>query len=261
MPEERPHQMAMEAWRVFKIVAEFVEGFDTLGSLPPAVSIFGSARTPSNDPNYVAARRCARMLAEHGRAIITGGGPGIMEAANRGAMEGGGVSVGLNISLPMEQAPNAFQTHSLFFDYFFARKVMFVKYAKAFVIFPGGFGTLDEFFEALTLIQTAKIAPFPVVCFGSDFWEGPVRWARETLALRYKTISPRDVDLFRVTDSVDEVVDIVERHLRGEGDFCEVSGAPGSAGAAGEMTAEGTRRGVSAKRSPTSYPLPNGPAI
>lgn len=258
MSDDHPHRLALEAWRVFKIVAEFVDGFDTLGGLPTAVSIFGSARTAQNDPHYEAARRCARLLAERGRAIITGGGPGIMEAANRGAMEASGVSVGLNISLPMEQAPNAYQTHSLYFDYFFARKVMFVKYAKAFVIFPGGYGTLDEFFEALTLIQTLKIAPFPVLCYGSDFWAGPVRWARETLAERYKTINPRDVNLFRVTDDVDEIVETIEAHLRGEGDFCEMDGVHGREA---EMTAEGTRRGVSPRRSPTAYPLPNGPAI
>jgi len=251
--EDRAHRQALEAWRIFRIMSEFVEGFETLWNLPPAVTIFGSARTPPTDPNYDAARRCARLLAERGLAVITGGGPGIMEAANRGAREAGGCSVGLNISLPMEQAPNPYQTHAINFDYFFARKVMFVKHAKAFVIFPGGFGTLDEFFEALTLIQTLKIRPFPVICYNTTFWSGLIDWVREALSERFATISPRDIELFRVTDSVEEIVELIERHMRGEGAFCEM---PEVLGPAGELTAEGTRVGV--RRTAPSLPADEG---
>lgn len=251
--EDRAHRQALEAWRIFRIMSEFVEGFEALWDLPPAVTIFGSARTPVKDPAYAAARRCAKLLAQKGHAVITGGGPGIMEAANRGAKEGGGASVGLNISLPMEQAPNPYQTHQLHFDYFFARKVMFVKHSRAFVIFPGGFGTLDEFFEALTLIQTLKIRPFPVVCYDSKFWGGLMDWVKGTLAERCATISVRDLDLFRVTDSVEEVVDLVDKHMRGEGTFCEM---PEVLGPAGELTAEGTRVGV--RRTAPSLPSDEG---
>ncbi len=261
MADELAHRHATEAWRIFKIIAEFVDGFETLGELPLGVSVFGSARTLPSHPHYEAARRCAQLFAKNGRPVITGGGPGIMEAANRGAMEAGGVSVGLNISLPMEQTPNAYQTHSLFFDYFFARKVMFVKYARAFVIFPGGYGTLDEFFESLTLIQTGKIDPFPVLCYDTAFWDGAMRWARDTLADSFKTIHQRDVSLFRVTDDVDEIVEEVEKFFRGEGSFCEVGAKPRPPGRAGEITAEGTRKGVSGKKSTTAYPMPEGPGI
>ena len=253
-----------EAWRVFKIMAEFVEGFETLALLPPSVSIFGSARTAPDDPAYTAARRCGRELARRGIGVITGGGPGIMEAGNRGAFEADGVSVGLNISLPMEQTPNAYQSHALHFDYFFVRKVMFVKYAKAFVIFPGGFGTLDEFFESLTLVQTLKIPPFPVICWGREFWADAVRWMRATLAERHRTIGESDLDLFHVTEDVDEIVEMIARHLRGEGRFCELPGRPmelPADGRVGELTAEGTRVGRSTKRSPSAYPLPDGPGI
>ncbi len=252
---------AQEAWRVFKIMAEFVDGFETLASLPPAVSIFGSARTAPSDPDYAAARRCAFELARRNIAVITGGGPGIMEAGNRGAFEASGVSVGLNIALPMEQAPNAFQTHALHFEYFFVRKVMFVKYARAFVIFPGGFGTLDEFFEALTLVQTLKIPPFPVICYGTEFWDALLRWMRATLLEKHRVISLGDLDLFQATDDIDEIVDIIEKHLRGEGRFCELPGRPidmPELGRAGEMTAEGTRVGQSTKRVSTAFPLSNG---
>jgi hypothetical protein len=179
-----------------------------------------------------------RKLVESGYAVITGGGPGIMEAANRGAYEAGGKSVGLNISLPMEQDANPYQTHRLNFNYFFVRKVMFVKYAKGFVIFPGGFGTMDEFFEAMTLIQTLKIEPFPVVCIGHDFWDGLVKWMRGTMLGQFPTIDGEDMDLFRVTDDIDEAIAI----LRGVSDRnCRrtVLGAH-----EGQMTAEGTRQGI-----------------
>ncbi|MDQ3804682.1 MAG: TIGR00730 family Rossman fold protein [Acidobacteriota bacterium] len=199
-----------DTWRVFRIMGEFVEGFDELASVTRGVSIFGSARTPPDHPHYAAARETAALLAGAGFTVITGGGPGVMEAANRGASEAGGVSIGCNIELPFEQRPNAFQTRSLVFKYFFVRKTMFVKYSNAFVIFPGGFGTLDELFEALTLIQTGKIRNFPVVLFGSDYWGGMVKWIEETM-LKTKYISPVDLQRLHLTDSPSEVVDIVVR--------------------------------------------------
>ncbi len=231
-----------EAWRVLRIVGEFVEGFETLESIGPAVSIFGSARTPPEDRWYQEAEKCGRLLAQSGTAVITGGGPGIMEAANKGACDAGGVSVGLNIALPMEQDPNPYQTHELTFNYFFCRKVMFVKYAKGFIIFPGGYGTFDEFFEALTLIQTFKIEPFPIVCVGIEFWSDLVKWMRHTLSEKFKTISPEDIDLFKVTDTAEEAVQIVQAHIAGKGDTA--AGLPQFSGAAGETSAEGTRVGV-----------------
>src|ERR1041385_1539522 len=168
-PDEFTHT---DPWRVFRIMGEFVEGFDELASLSRAIAVFGSARTQPDDPEYKAAQETGALFAAQGFAVITGGGPGIMEAANRGAFEAGGLSIGCNIELPFEQRPNAYQTLSLTFKYFFVRKMMFVKYSLAFVIFPGGFGTLDELFEALTLIQTRKIRNFPVVLFGSRYWSG-----------------------------------------------------------------------------------------
>lgn len=193
-----------ESWRIFRIMAEFVEGFETMSEIGPAVSIFGSARTLPSEPLYQAAEQLARRLAEHRLAIITGGGPGIMEAANKGAYEAGGISLGLNIRLPHEQKPNPFQTVPLDFRYFYARKVMFVKYSSALVCFPGGFGTMDELFEVLTLVQTRKIEPTPVVLFGSTYWKGLVDWMREQFGSAY--ISNGDLDIFRVTDSIDETV-------------------------------------------------------
>src|SRR5918998_1020382 len=175
-----------DTWRVFRIMGEFVEGFAELASVTRGVSLFGSARTPADTPMYEAARETAALLAREGFAVITGGGPGIMEAANRGALDAGGISIGCNIELPFEQRPNPYQTRSITFDYFFVRKTMFVKYSTAFIIFPGGFGTLDELFEALTLIQTRKIRNFPVVLFGTRFWAGMLEWIKETmLGARY----------------------------------------------------------------------------
>jgi uncharacterized protein (TIGR00730 family) len=194
-----------DPWRVFRIMGEFVDGFDTLAFLGPAVSIFGSARTIPEDPQYRAAEETARLLAEAGFAVITGGGPGIMEAANRGAKEAGGVSVGCNIELPFEQGMNAYVETAVNFRYFFVRKTMFVKYAEAFIIFPGGFGTLDELFEALTLIQTGKIRNFPVILYGSDYWRGMLEWLRETM-LQEGKVSAHDMDLLVVTDSPAEAV-------------------------------------------------------
>lgn len=197
-----------DTWRVFRIMGEFVEGFDELATLSRGVSIFGSARVQADQPEYDAARETAALFAKEGFAVITGGGPGIMEAANRGAFEAGGLSVGCNIELPFEQKSNSYLTRSLKFKYFFVRKMMFVKYSLGFVIFPGGFGTLDELFEALTLIQTRKISNFPVVLFGKRYWEGLLNWTRE-IALREGKISSKDLDLLHVTDSPSEVVRIV----------------------------------------------------
>jgi uncharacterized protein (TIGR00730 family) len=199
-----------DTWRVFRIMGEFVEGFDELAAVTRGVAIFGSARTPPEDPFYAAAQETAALLVRAGFAVITGGGPGIMEAANRGAFDAGGVSIGCNIELPFEQKPNPFQTRTLTFKYFFVRKTMFVKYSNAFVIFPGGYGTLDELFEALTLIQTQKIKNFPVVLFGSQYWGGMMKWLGDVI-LKAKNIADADVRLLRLTDSPSEVVDIVVR--------------------------------------------------
>ncbi|MFO0875193.1 MAG: TIGR00730 family Rossman fold protein [Phycisphaerales bacterium] len=236
------HRLAHESWRVFRIMSEFVDAFDTLARIGPAVSVFGSARTGPDDPYYAKAVQCGRLLVQHQFAVITGGGPGIMEAANKGAKEAGGVSVGLNIALPTEQEPNPFQNVELDFRYFFIRKVMFVKYARGFVIFPGGFGTMDEYFESLTLIQTLKVVPFPVVLVGSKFWSGLLKWMRETLDAEQHTISPQDMDLFSVTDDVEEAVRIIhETHigLRRAGAWL-----PRFTGDAEVLPGEGTRTGV-----------------
>jgi len=198
-----------DTWRVFRIMGEFVEGFDELATLTRGISIFGSARSKPNDPDYAAAQETAALLAKEGFAVITGGGPGIMEAANRGAFEAGGLSIGCNIELPFEQRPNAYQTRSLTFKYFFVRKMMFVKYSLGFIIFPGGFGTLDELFEALTLIQTKKIRNFPVILFGSDYWMGLLDWIRDYMLPQGK-VNENEVRLFRVTDSPAEVVEIMK---------------------------------------------------
>jgi uncharacterized protein (TIGR00730 family) len=203
-----------DPWRVLRIQAEFVEGFGALAGLGPAVSIFGSARTTPDTQDYAAAMQLAGALARSGYAVITGGGPGIMEAANRGACEAGGVSVGLGIELPFEQGMNEWVDIGVDFRYFFARKTMFVKYAQAFVVFPGGFGTFDELFEALTLVQTGKVTSFPVVLMGSAYWGGLVAWLRETVLTEGK-ISARDLHRFHVTDDVDEAVRLVDAGLRG----------------------------------------------
>jgi len=199
-----------DPWRVFRIMGEFVEGFDELATLTRGIAIFGSARTRPDDPDYKAAQETAALLSEQGFAVITGGGPGIMEAANRGAFEAGGLSIGCNIELPFEQRPNAYQTLTLTFKYFFVRKMMFVKYSLAFVIFPGGFGTLDELFEALTLIQTKKIRNFPVVLFGKNYWSGMLAWMHDIMLPAGK-ISEHDMEMFHITDSPAEVVEIVTR--------------------------------------------------
>jgi TIGR00730 family protein len=198
----------MDPWRVMRIQAEFVEGFGALAELPPAVTVFGSARTPRDTPEYELGVRLGRALTEAGYAVITGGGPGCMEAANKGAREAGGISVGLGIELPFEQAMNEYVDLGVEFRYFFVRKTMFVKYACGFVALPGGFGTLDELFEALTLVQTRKVTSFPVVLLGTSYWGGLVDWVKGTLAVEGK-ISPQDVDLMSLTDDVDEAVRII----------------------------------------------------
>lgn len=197
-----------DTWRVLRIMGEFVAGFETLAELGPAVTIFGSARVRAGHPQYEAAVEVARLLGEAGYAVITGGGPGIMEAGNRGARKAGAPSIGLNIELPFEQGSNQFVEVPIDFHYFFVRKTMFVKYAQAFVIFPGGFGTMDELFESLTLIQTGKIQNFPVILFDSQYWAGLLNWLNETM-LSGRKIARQDIELLKVTDSPTEVVDIV----------------------------------------------------
>jgi uncharacterized protein (TIGR00730 family) len=206
-----PDRQTKDTWSVFKIMGEFVEGFETLRSVWPSVSVFGSARSGRNHIYYQDAVRISQALSEAGFSIITGGGPGIMEAANLGANRGEGKSIGLNIKLPFEQQPNRFANTVIHFNYFFARKVMFVKYACGFVALPGGFGTLDEVFEALTLKQTRKIHDFPVILFGTAYWAGLVDWFTDQL-LADRMISKRDLKLFTVTDDVDEVVETIRRH-------------------------------------------------
>lgn len=203
---------AEETWRVFRIMAEFVDGFETMSRVSPGVSVFGSARTERNDPYYAQAVAMGRELVRHGFAVITGGGPGIMEAANKGAMEAGGESVGLNIYLPTEQLANRYQTTSIDFRYFFCRKVMFVKYAVAFVCFPGGFGTMDEFFESMTLIQTRKTERFPVILFGSEFWSPLLDWIRKYQLKANAFIGEFDLDLCSVTDDVVWTVERIAEH-------------------------------------------------
>jgi uncharacterized protein (TIGR00730 family) len=200
--------IADDSWRMFRIISEFVDGFEALGQIKKAVSIFGSARTQRNEKYYIAAEKVAYLLAKKGYAIITGGGGGIMEAANKGASEAKGISIGLNIELPHEQKPNPYANIQMGFRYFFARKVMFVKYASAFVAFPGGYGTMDEFFEAITLIQTHKIKPFPIVLFGKEYWSGLIKWIKTKL-LQDDFISPGDDRLFDVVDTPEDVVKII----------------------------------------------------
>ena len=197
-----------DPWRVMRITSEFVNGFDALAHIPPAVTIFGSARTKPEHAEYTSAVETARLLAKAGFAIISGGGPGIMEAANKGAQEGGNLSIGCNIELPFEQSSNQYLDISLDFSYFFVRKTMFIKYSDAFVIYPGGFGTMDELFEALTLIQTKKVSNFPVILYGSAYWAGLINWINDTM-LRAGNISPQDTSLLRVSDDPQEICKLV----------------------------------------------------
>lgn len=204
---------AGDSWRLFRIMAEFVEGFDALSGVHgPGVSFFGSARTKPDDPYYELTVKIAAQLSQHGYSIITGGGPGIMEAANKGAFDVGGNSIGLNINLPFEQEPNVFSNMPLSFKYFFVRKVMFIKYAMAFICMPGGFGTLDEVFEAMTLIQTRRIKPFPIVLVGYDFWKDMIEWIKKKM-LSVGNIDEDDLAIFRVMDDPDEIVSFIKRTI------------------------------------------------
>jgi uncharacterized protein (TIGR00730 family) len=218
-PPQRPEQLFLksDSWRVLRIMGEFVWGFDNLADVSDGVTVFGSARTQPGDPFYVKAVETARLLALAGIPVITGGGPGIMEAANRGAVEAGGLSIGCNIELPFEQGSNAYLSRSLNFKFFFVRKTMFVKYATAFIVFPGGYGTLDELFEALTLIQTGKVKHFPVILFGATYWSGLVEWLTRTVADERK-INRSDLHLFRVTDDPAEAARIVIEARRSKPD-------------------------------------------
>jgi len=199
-----------ESWRIFKIIGEFVEGVESLYDIGPAVSIFGSARTSPDDPVYKTAEKLSAMLVKNGFAVITGGGGGIMEAANKGAAKAGGKSIGLNIILPREQKSNRYSNIKVEFNYFFIRKVMFIKYASAYIIMPGGLGTLDELFEAATLIQTQRIKPLPIVLVGSDYWSGLMDWIRNQLVKTLK-ISREDMDIFQIMDSPDEIVKTIKK--------------------------------------------------
>lgn len=198
-----------DPWRVFRIMAEFVDGFHELSEIGPAVSIFGSARTKQTNRWYKQAAKTAELLVKEGYAIITGAGPGIMEAGNKGAAKAKGKSIGLNIDLPFEQKPNRYVQELINFHYFFCRKVMFVKYAMAFVIFPGGFGTLDEFFESITLIQTRRMGKFPVILYGSKYWGGLIDWLKKSV-LKEKNIDPEDIDIFQIVDTPEDVVKIIK---------------------------------------------------
>lgn len=249
-----------DMWRVFRIMAEFVEGFEQLSDLGPAVTIFGSARTSRRDPLYKKARILAALLARKQFAIITGGGPGIMEAANSGAKDAGGVSVGLNISLPHEQSANPYQTIAVNHHYFFVRKTMFVKYSHAIVCFPGGYGTMDEFFELLTLIQTMKIDPRPVVLIGKSYWTGLIRWLRHTMFEEYKNISVEDLRIFRLTDDPHEACDMI---TQAQASRCYYPASSGFSGIAPgrQLSPEGTRFGVAPRISAETInqpELPNG---
>lgn len=205
-----------DSWAIFKIMSEFVNGYEKMGRIGPCVSIFGSARTKVDDPHYKLAEEVAFKISKAGYGVITGGGPGIMEAGNKGAHLGGGISVGLNIDLPFEQHFNPYIDHdkNLQFDYFFVRKVMFVKYSQGFVVMPGGFGTLDELFEAITLIQTKKIGKFPIILVGSEFWNGLLEWVKTVLLEKYSNISPNDLNLIKVVDTAEEVVTALDNFYK-----------------------------------------------
>ncbi|MDG1379271.1 MAG: TIGR00730 family Rossman fold protein [Flavobacteriaceae bacterium] len=201
-----------DSWGIFKIMGEFVNGYEKLSRIGPCISIFGSARTKENNKYYLLAQRVANAIVNSGYGVITGGGPGIMEAGNKGAHLAGGTSVGLNIELPFEQHDNPYidNDKSLDFDYFFVRKVMFVKYSQGFVVMPGGFGTLDELFEAITLIQTKKIEKFPIILVGTDYWEGLLDWIKKTLLDKFQNISATDLDLIHLVDTEDQVIEILD---------------------------------------------------
>jgi hypothetical protein len=263
MPINRPDPQ--DGWRVFRIMAEFVDGFEAMSKIGNAVTIFGSARTRPSDPYFKAAQQTAELLVRAGYAVITGGGPGIMEAANKGAYDAGGTSVGLNIMLPQEQESNHYLTLGLDFHYFYARKVMFVKYASAFICFPGGYGTLDECFETLTLMQTLKIPAFPVILFGTPHWSGLVEWMRKQLVPKF--IDAEDLDIFRIVDTPKQAVALVlegqKRHWWQPADEMlrkEVRvgtrGRGSMSSAAATATGEGTRYGKRPSTSPRKHAKP-----
>ncbi|MEO8066097.1 MAG: TIGR00730 family Rossman fold protein [Flavobacteriales bacterium] len=204
---------ANDSWAIFKIMSEFVEGFEAMQRIRPCVTVFGSARTAADKNEYLLAEEIGFLLTKRGYGVITGGGPGIMEAANKGAQRGGGTSVGLNIDLPFEQQPNPYidKEKSINFDYFFVRKVMFIKYSQGFIVMPGGFGTLDELFEALTLIQTQKIARFPIILVGGKYWQGLLDWVKQTMGEKHHNINPADLDLISVVDSATQAVDAIDK--------------------------------------------------
>lgn len=209
---------AQSSWQIFKVMSEFVEGFEKLNKIGPCISIFGSARTQPGDRYYEMAVELSKKLSDEGYGVITGGGPGIMEAANKGAYENGGKSVGLNIDLPFEQEHNEYidPDKLLTFKYFFCRKVMFVKYAQAFVLFPGGFGTMDEFFECLTLIQTRKIDRFPIICIGKDYWEGLLSWMSGVMLKKFNNIHAEDLQLISLVETVDEAMEVIREYYKTE---------------------------------------------
>jgi uncharacterized protein (TIGR00730 family) len=243
-----------DAWRALRILSEFVEGFDTLADLPPAVSVFGSARTKPGTRDWELSERLGTALARAGYAVITGGGPGVMEAANKGCAEAGGLSVGLGIELPFEQGLNEWVDIGIDFRYFFVRKTMFVKYAQAFVVLPGGFGTLDELFEALTLVQTKKVTRFPVVLMGTSYWQGLIDWMRDTMAADGK-IGPEDLNLFCLTDDVDEAVNYIvntDAELNGEQQaaFARAAADQQAAAAVAERQGAIERQGAAAAEYP-----------
>src|SRR5438067_7994195 len=262
-PKKIPDLNGNDSWRIFRIMAEFVEGLETLAPVGPAVSIFGSARTRPNDRYYKEAEETARLFAKSKFAVITGGGPGIMEAANKGAFDAGARSIGLNITLPQEQEANRYQTVKLDFHYFYARKVMFVKYSSAFVCFPGGYGTLDEFFETLTLIQTLKVEAFPVILYGQKHWQPLVEFMR---SLSPRFIDPEDADIFKVVDDPQECVKVVKAGIRkhwwkpiADALQASLNGDAGKnplAGAKAADTGEGTRYGRRAHRTQKPHAAP-----
>ncbi len=275
MPVQRDQQFdGKDSWRIFRIMAEFVEGFEVMAPVGPAVSVFGSARTKPHDPMYEAAEETSRLLAAENLAVITGGGPGIMEAGNKGAFEAGGNSIGLNITLPQEQEGNKYQTLSLDFHYFYARKVMFVKYASAFICFPGGYGTLDEFFETITLVQTLKIEPFPIILYGTDYWGGLVEWMRKVL-LAGRFVDPEDVDIFKLVDSPKDAVRLTRQGIKkpwwrpldnalqeaaAASDADRTAKPIEAAPAAAQDTGEGTRYGTRPKRLEKKHAKAHGKA-
>ena len=234
---------ASDSWRIFRIMAEFVEGFESLANLGPAVTVFGSARTKPEDPFYHAAEKTGKLLAAAKLAVITGGGPGIMEAANKGAFEAGGMSVGCNITLPHEQEANRYQQITLDFHYFYARKVMFVKYASAFICFPGGFGTLDEFFETVTLMQTKKMESLPIILFGKSYWAGLIEWMKATLLPTM--IGAEDLDIFHIVDTPEEAVRLIKKEQK---ERVKKTAKMPIESAATATTGEGTRYGQRPKR-------------